>query len=300
MRFAHFSDLHLLSLAGARALDFANKRWIGGANLLLSRGRHYRAEVFEALVADLADRALDHVVCTGDLTNLALEQEFVFARERFDRIGLGPAGVTVIPGNHDAYVRKGADFFTGYFSDYHEPDPDWAWDDGEPWPVVRVRGDLAVIGLSTSRTTPWFTAYGRVGAEQLERLAAVLADPRLAGKFRLIALHHPPAGPPAGSRIRGLRDHRALAAVVAAAGAELILHGHEHQDLTASLPTPGGKVPVRGIQAGSYEAGRPRLRARYRVYELVTGRPRPTSNGEVVRVWDPERRVFTDDLVATV
>ncbi len=292
MRVAHFSDLHLLSLTGARVLDFFNKRWIGGANLLASRGRHYHAEVFEALVDDLAGRALDHVVCTGDITNLALEQEFAFARERFDRIGLGPRGVTVIPGNHDAYVRKGIEFFAGYFADYHEPDPDWEWNDGDAWPVVRVRGDLAVIGLSTSRKTPWFTAYGRVGEPQLERLAAVLSDPRLADKFRLVALHHCPVDKQARSRIRGLKDHEALARVIADAGAELILHGHEHQDLSGALPVPGGEVSVRGIQAGSYEAGKESLRARYRIYELVPGRPRPILGSEEMRVWEPENRAF--------
>ena len=300
MRFAHFSDLHLLSLAGARVLDFASKRWIGAANLLANRGRRYHAEVFEALVADLAGRNLDHVICTGDITNLALEQEFVFARERFDRIALGSSGVTVIPGNHDAYVSKGADFFAGYFSDYHEPDADWAWDTGEPWPMVRVRGDLAVIGLSTSRTTPWFTAYGSVGPEQLERLAAVLRDPRLATRFRVVALHHCPVGGHAKSRIRGLRDHRALARVVASAGAELVLHGHEHEDLAATLPAPGGEVAVRGIQAGSYDGGKPRLRARYRIYELVAASSRPTLAAEELRVWDPKSRTFVEDGVAPV
>src|SRR5689334_21077653 len=99
MRLAHCSDLHLLSLEGARILDFANKRWIGGLNLLTNRGRHYHTAAFEDMVADFARAEVDHVLCTGDITNLALEQEFRYARERFDRIALGPGEVTVIPGN---------------------------------------------------------------------------------------------------------------------------------------------------------------------------------------------------------
>lgn len=298
MRFAHFSDLHLLSLSGARFLDFFNKRWIGAANLVVSRGRHYHPEVFETLVSDLGHQRLDHAICTGDVTNLAMEQEFVFARDQFDRIELGPREVTVIPGNHDAYVGKGADFFSGYFADYHDPDDAWAWPTGSPWPVVRLRGAVAVIGLSTSRTTPWFTAYGNVGDEQLERLRQVLADDRLAGKFRVVALHHCPAGAGSGSRIRGLRDRAKLARVLAEVGAELVLHGHEHKDLATALPVPGGEVAVRGIQSGSFEAGKARLRARYRIYEVSASgdsTTRPTLTGEELRVWSPENRLFLPD-----
>ena len=38
MRLAHISDLHVLSLRGVRPLEFANKRIVGGLNLLTGRG----------------------------------------------------------------------------------------------------------------------------------------------------------------------------------------------------------------------------------------------------------------------
>jgi len=296
MRIAHFSDLHLLSLEGARALDFANKRWIGGLNLLTNRGRHYHTSVFESLVADLDQAGIDHAICTGDVTNLALEQEFDFARGLFDRIALGAEQVTVIPGNHDAYVAKGAHYFAGYFSDYFAGDPEWEWPDGDPWPVVRVRGDVAIIGVSTSLTTPWFTAWGRVGARQLDRLRQVLADPRLEGRFRIVAIHHPPAGKWARSRIRGLRDREAVAAVLAETGAELVLHGHEHRDLHHTLPGPGDTaIPVDGVPSGTYEAGRADRRARYRIYEIGPARSRPALLGAQVRVFSPQTGQFVAD-----
>lgn len=295
MRVAHCSDLHLLSLEGARMLDFANKRWIGGLNLIANRGRHYHAEVFEAMVADFNRSAIDHVVVTGDITNLAFEEEFRFARRFFDAIELGPEHVTVLPGNHDAYVARGAEYFATHFDAYNQPDPGWEWPDGERWPVVRVRGDLAIIGISTSLATPWFTAWGRIGAAQLERVRAALGDPRLAGRFRLIAIHHPPAGPRARSVVRGLRDREAFAAVLADAGADLVIHGHEHLDLREELPGPDSDpIAVRGIQSGTYEAGNLERRARYRIYEVGAAAPgrRPALTGEIVRVWDPERARF--------
>ena len=302
MRLAHFSDLHLLSHDGARWLDLANKRWIGAMNLLSNRSRHYHVDAFDDMVSDLNASGVDHVLCTGDVTNLALRQEFEFARGRFDRLALGPLDITVIPGNHDAYVAEGIPLF----AEFATCDPGWEWsaadaDAGdEPddlrWPIVRVRGELALIGTSTSRATPWFTAYGRVGAGQLARLKRVLLDPRLDGKVRVVAIHHPPAGKRAENRIRGLRDHAAFAAVIAETGADLIVHGHEHRDMTEALPGPSGAVPVRGIESGTYfnpgNAGHKPEKieriARYRIYELGKG----TAISETVRVWDRQRRAF--------
>ena len=302
MRLAHCSDLHLLSHDGAPWLELANKRWLGAMNLLSNRGRHYHVAAFDDMVSDLNAIGVDHVLCTGDVTNLALRQEFVFARVKFDQLAHGPSGVTVIPGNHDAYVAEGVPLFAELFAPFAASDPGWEWteadaDPGEPddlrWPIVRVRGELALIGTSTSRATPWFTAYGRLGSGQLARLTRVLGDPRLADKIRVVAIHHPPAGKRAQSRIRGLRDHAAFAEVIARTGPHLIVHGHEHRDMTEALQGPAGPVPVRGIASGTYftpKGSRERF-ARYRIYELEGG----GVASERVRVWDPERGGFTDE-----
>lgn len=306
MRLAHCSDLHLLSLDGVRKLQFVNKRWIGALNLLTNRGRHYHTEAFEDMVADLATVGVDHVLCTGDVTNLAFEQEFRFAKAIFDRLPLGPDQVTVLPGNHDAYVQEGVGLFAKVFGEHATADPDWGWPaagspepatdpvpdvDRATWPLVRVRGPLALIGLTTSRQSPWFTAYGRLGATQLERLRRVLGDPRLRDKVRVVAIHHPPAGKRARSVIRGLKDHEAFARVIAEAGAELVLHGHEHRDLRELLPTPKGDIEVLGVPSGTYEANHPDRTARYRIIEISDGR----IVGQHLRVWHRARRVFERD-----
>jgi 3',5'-cyclic AMP phosphodiesterase CpdA len=303
MRLAHCSDLHLLSHQGARWLELANKRWIGALNLISNRSRHYHVAAFDDMVADLNDQGIDHVLCTGDVTNIALRREFEFARGKFDGLTHGPTGVTVIPGNHDAYVAEGVGLFAELFAPFAGTDAGWEWTAadrdrsdhegdlvvGAPrWPIVRLRGELALIGLSTSRQTPWFTAYGRLGEGQLSRFARVLADPRLAGKLRVVAIHHPPAGARAKSRIRGLRDHAGFAQVIAAGGADLIVHGHEHRDMTCELDGPDGPVPVRGIASGTYCHNKPDRTARYRIYEIAEGRV----VSDHVRVWDREHRVF--------
>src|SRR3569623_509331 len=282
MRLAHCSDLHLLSHDGAGIAKLMNKRWIGAANLLTNRSRHYHVEAFEQMVDDMNALGIEHVLCTGDVTNLALEQEFAFAREKFDRFVGGPTNVTVLPGNHGAYVAEGVEFFAKAFGDYNTPDAGWEWPDGSHWPLVRVRGDLALIGVTTSRATPWFTAYGTVGQEQLARLAQVLADPRLAGKARVVAIHHPPAGKRAESRIRGLHDHEAIAKVIAEGGDDLIVHGHEHRDMSEQLLGPSGPIPVRGVASGTYEHDLPERTARYRIYEIAGVH----ITSDHVRVWN--------------
>ncbi len=267
-------------------------------NLLSNRSRHYHVTAFEDMVTDLNTLGVDHILCTGDITNLALRQEFAFARERFDKLALGPTHTTVIPGNHDAYVAEGVPLFGELFAPYATTDPGWEWSEADRvdelddlhWPIVRVRGDLALIGTSTSRATPWFTAYGRLGLGQLGRLQAVLTDPRLAGKVRLVAIHHPPAGKRAESRIRGLRDHDGFARVIAEHGADLIVHGHEHRDMTEALDGPGGPVPVRGVASGTYLHNKPEKTARYRVYEIADGR----IVSDHVRIWNPDEHRFVE------
>jgi 3',5'-cyclic AMP phosphodiesterase CpdA len=299
VRLAQFSDLHLLSLDGVKLLDYANKRWIGRMNLISNRSRHYHTIAFDDMVADLNAQAPDHIICTGDVTNLALEQEFHFARERFDRLALGTTGVTVIPGNHDAYVAEGTRHFAAVFGDYATADDDWRWprepgDDTDVdarWPIVRVRGELALIAISTSLQTPWFTAYGRIGVRQLARVKQALGDPRLADKCRVVAIHHPPAGRRAESRIRGLRDRDDLAAILAEHGAALVIHGHEHRNLRETLPGPSAPIEVLGVPSGTYDAKHPERTARYRIFEIEGTR----IVDHHMRVWHRASRTFVRD-----
>jgi 3',5'-cyclic AMP phosphodiesterase CpdA len=299
MRLAHCSDLHLLSHDGARWLDLANKRWIGAMNLLSTRSRHYHVAAFDHMVEDMNAQGIEHVLCTGDVTNLALEQEFKFARAKFDLLTNGPEHVTVIPGNHDAYIAEGIAHFATVFDEYHRTDPGWEWtdadrdvddpDDDLRWPIVRTRGELAIVGVTTSRQTPWFTAYGRIGPGQLARLGKALDDPRLVGRIRVVAIHHPPAGKRAKSKVRGLRDWAEFARLMATVGADLVVHGHEHQDLSELLPGPHGDIPVRGIASGTYEHNRPDRTARYRIFEITNGKIASDS----VRVWSRSQGCFT-------
>ena len=63
----------------------------------------------------------------------------------------------------------------------------------------------------------------------------------------------------------------ALAAVLTRVGAELVLHGHDHDDQRAELTGPGGRaIPVIGGGSASYTGG-PERRSRYNLYEIAAG-----------------------------
>src|SRR4051812_36172062 len=245
MKLAHFSDVHALSLDGVRPWQFLNKRVAGYLNLRLNRREKHPVALFRAIVDDLNARPVDHVVVTGDLTNLSLEPEFALAREILDGIRLGPGQVTVIPGNHDVYTlgalpRK---LFRSVLQPYASPDGK----SGVEFPLVRVRGEVAIVGLSTALPSPPPLADGWVGGAQLAALDESLGA--LEGKFRVVLLHHPPYTN-RHSILRGLRDRRALQKVLLRRGCELILHGHEHRDLRVTLPGPRGPIPVIGVGSG--------------------------------------------------
>ena len=103
-RLAHLSDLHLGPMPRVRARSLMNQRVLGYLSWQKSRYRVHRRDVLDALVADLREQAPDHVALTGDLVNISLPAEFVQAAAWLRELG-DAAWVTVIPGNHDAYVK---------------------------------------------------------------------------------------------------------------------------------------------------------------------------------------------------
>src|SRR5262249_58899101 len=155
---AHLSDPHLAPLPRPRLVDLAGKRVLGWLNWRRTRAAIHRAEVADALVRDLKSQAPDHVAVTGDLVNVALAAEFAPARTWLDRLG-SPHHVTLVPGNHDAYVRAALPWAAAHWGDFMRGD-----DGGAAFPFLRRRGPLALIGLSTAVPTAPFMATGRLRA----------------------------------------------------------------------------------------------------------------------------------------
>jgi 3',5'-cyclic AMP phosphodiesterase CpdA len=242
---AHLSDPHLPPLPAARFADLAGKRALGYLNWTRNRHKFHRRDVLDALVSDMQAQSPDQIAVTGDLVNLALEAEFAPSRAWLESVGV-PDRVTVIPGNHDAYVRATQHRFAEAWSDYLVGDE--APDHGAPFPSLRRRGPLALIGLSSAVPTPPLMATGRLGRGQLEALERILVDLSAEQPFRVLLVHHPLRS---DSRMKRLTDSRPLLALLKRHGVELVLHGHDHVHSTIWIDGPQGKIPAIGVPSAS-------------------------------------------------
>jgi 3',5'-cyclic AMP phosphodiesterase CpdA len=256
---AHLSDPHLPPLPPLRAAHLLGKRALGFLNWKRKRGSIHRADVLEALVRDLKTQAFDHLAVTGDLVNLALEAEFSAARAWLERLG-APDKVTLVFGNHDIYVRETARHAEQAWETYARGDA------REPFPFVRRRGGVALIGVCSALPTPLFMATGRVGAEQLAQLESLLMMTGREGLFRAVLIHHPPFS---GLSIyqKRLIDAADLRAVLRRQGAELLIHGHHHVRSVQWLEGPR-PIPAVGVPSASATPKGSDEPAAYHLFEI--------------------------------
>ena len=115
----HISDLHFHSYP-QKFVELNAKRILGTINLLIRRAREFPLKRAELLVKRINEMEWDHLVISGDITQLSLEREFALAREILDPLLIKKDCVTIIPGNHDRYLNThvGEDLFNKYFGEF--------------------------------------------------------------------------------------------------------------------------------------------------------------------------------------
>ncbi len=254
--------------------DFLSKRVLGYLSWRLHRQSEHRTDFMPALRKTLAAAGVDHIAVTGDLTHLGHGADFD-AAARILRQLAGPDRLTLIPGNHDAYIeepwRDKVDRLKGYLSSepvsgektHTAPDSHAL----HSAPILRRRQKIALIGVSSACPTPPFLATGTVGRRQLENLNNILHQTADEALFRLILIHHPPVPGQIGRRKR-LTDQAAFADIIRRSGAELILHGHTHSFAEAAIDGPWGKIPVLGVPSLTALSGSNRRRAGFRLCRI--------------------------------
>ncbi|MGQ0764326.1 MAG: metallophosphoesterase family protein [Gemmatimonadota bacterium] len=225
MRIAHVSDLHF--------------------------GPPCNIPVVGALESHLAREAYDVVVVSGDLAQRSLSGELqrgaAFLRDA------GKVSQTfVIPGNHDIawwaspmHILGAAGLYTRYRR--------YISADLEP---VMVAGCAHFVGINTAHgLAPWtlstrlrdLTIVGAVRNEQIRRTAEALSA-RAPGLLRVVVMHHNPLRGELSRRF-GIVRATAVLSALAAAGAEVVLCGHDHQEHVDEVETTGGRVIV--VTAGT-------------------------------------------------
>ncbi|MGD1880647.1 MAG: metallophosphoesterase family protein [Kiloniellaceae bacterium] len=295
---AHISDPHLGPLPPVRVAELLNKRFFGYLSWMRRRRDLHRPEVLAALGADLGALAPDHVVVTGDLTNIALLQEFTQVADWLHGLGT-PETVSVVPGNHDAYVAVPWEESLAKWQAFMSSDggapgvtlgeagagapagasPGASIGGPDGFPFVRYRGPVAIVGLSSAQAPPLFCAHGTLGEAQLGRRGPLLRRLGEEGWFRVVLIHHPPSLDKIARRKR-LVDAAPFRQVIAESGAEMVLHGHDHSFGAERIAGPGGgEVPVIGVPSASARRDSKHPVAHYQLYGIEK-----TGNGWRVEV----------------
>ena len=262
---AHITDPHLSPAPPPLGADFRLKRFMGYVNWKRGREGLNDMALLARIVADLRAQRPNHIAVTGDLVNIAMPAEFRRAAAWMETFG-NPKDVSFVPGNHDAYVRTALPMLKTTF------EPWTAGDSGSSgYPYLRVRGEVAIIGLSSGVPTAPLMATGRLGRRQIDAFDALLRETGRRGLARVVLIHHPPLR--GESPLRGLTDAAAFERVVRERGAEAVLHGHTHKQLVRALPSratraAGGFVPVLGAPSAAAAARNPRYRAAYHLVRL--------------------------------
>ncbi|ACF12663.1 metallophosphoesterase [Chloroherpeton thalassium ATCC 35110] len=83
MKIAHISDIHIDHVALPN-----------------------RSEQFENLIINIFEEGFDHLIITGDVTDVAREEDMLLVKDIFERNGLLDwKKITLIPGNHDLFGK---------------------------------------------------------------------------------------------------------------------------------------------------------------------------------------------------
>ena len=268
-RLAHLSDVHLGPLPPVRYRELVSKRITGYVNWHRNRSRNLGDDVLSRLCDDMLAQEPDHIALTGDLVNLALDAEIEAARLWLQ--AFAPAGqASVVPGNHDAYVPGALEKACHAWSPWMTGDGVNAPVTRKSFPYLRVRGPVALIGVSSAVATAPFLASGEFSGKQARKLAPILEEAGERGLYRVIMIHHPPLRG-AASPYKRLYGIRRFQKTVLEHGAELVLHGHTHLPTLGHIRSDGRVIPVAGVPAGGQGLNGHKPAAGYSLFEIDGG-----------------------------
>jgi 3',5'-cyclic AMP phosphodiesterase CpdA len=242
--------------------------------------------VVEALERVLPDLRPDAIVIGGDMSQRARHGEFQRGRA-FANMARETAPVLVIPGNHDVqwwrrpFIPFGKDAMYQKYRTYFGADLT---------PTLTIPGGAVIASALTANGAAWgsltprlrdIAVKGHLPKREMERVRSVFrqAEPGLA---RVLVLHHNLLRGQLSRRMGLARWKRAQRRVVAA-GTDVVLCGHDHQESAEQLD---GKVVVStaGTLSTRARGGRPVS------FNFVT--IDPTAVQVTIFRWDANRQRF--------
>lgn len=188
------------------------------------------------------------IVITGDIVDNANHvdnvDEAVFAIRLLEERGYR---VLVVPGNHDYGTGTWGDIkFVEQFKRRYYKKPHFSY------PKLDIIDELAFIGLdSTAEELHWHDSLlseGELGRDQLKRLKDIIDQPEVAGRKKILYLHHHPFDYKLGMQ---LKDRKELKKIIENK-IDVILFGHYHNDSRSVGKKLNGKWGIpRCYNAGS-------------------------------------------------
>jgi 3',5'-cyclic-AMP phosphodiesterase len=261
-RIAHLSDVHMLDARPKRDRSgySMGHRFLSLGRPLDAVGR--RTKLTRALSSARRVGA-DHVVISGDLTEIGSPGEFECLAETLHDSGVSPERVTLVPGNHDLYTS--ADAWTraleGPLAAYR------ATSASEPGRIVECAG-VRLLPLDVARYQPVTRSAGWIDEHTLDLVHRRGADPGLGDRPLVVVQHHPPfvRATQAWQWVDGLLGAARLMSILEAFRHLFVLHGHLHSAVNRVLGC--GVARVLGATAIVDDQDAPRVR----LYDVRDGR----------------------------
>ncbi len=211
----------------------------------------------------------DHIVISGDLTEVGSDAQFEAFAETLHETQVSPDEITLVPGNHDAYTSGDA-----WRRALAGPLRAFAATSAEEAGKVLDRGNVAILPLNVSFHQSIAWSAGDFTPDAATALAGRLADPALSRKNVIVVQHHPPFGH-AGrvwQWVDGLRGHARLLELLVSHPRVQLLHGHLHRMVDRIVGL--GRSRIFGASATVDD---PIDTPRVRLYEVTSDGLRPVA-----------------------
>ena len=270
-RIAHLSDVHTLDPEHRRSntrYRFATK-FVSLGRPVDPRGR--ARKLARALAAAKASGA-DHIVITGDLTEMGDKAEFEHFANILDDARLPADGVTLVPGNHDAYTSAAA-----WRRALEGPLKRYAGASATETGKIVERGAVAFLPIDTSCFQSIARSSGTFTPDAARVVQSRIDDPALRDKSIVLVMHHPPFEHhknPIAQWLDGLRGCTHVLDMLARHPRLQILHGHLHRVVDRIVDLGKG---VAGVANRSRIFGAPAVvdddddTPRVRLYDIRDG-----------------------------
>lgn len=205
-----------------------------------------RADIADALVAEVRALQPALVIASGDFTQRARKRQFAAARDYLARL---PGPQLAVPGNHDVPLYDVARRFLAPLRRYVR------YICGECNPTY-CDDQLLVAGLNTARSFTW--KNGRISVAQIAGLQGRLQHGGL--RVKIVVTHHPFLPPPGDVGIELVGRAARAMRVLDACNVDLLLAGHLHRGYAGDIRTqyPAARRAMIAVQAGTAISSRTR------------------------------------------